>query len=539
MSPSTHNGETVRRSLLALLENHPDASIAALAPSGTFVDLPESLASTGHAPTPGRWTLDLVAPGSRLAVTTAWGEAQQRGVSHVAVELADGTDGIMHFFDLRDSEGNMILVVVPAAAGIASNAHTISPEVTPRYGVVIRNDSGYAIRVDDAVLQMLRCEPDHIIGVWPLDLIHPDDHKRAIDNWIDMFASEGVPRRYRGRVRRGDDQWLWVEFTNHLRRTSDGTIEIVSEMVDISEEMAMHEALRASEEFLRRLTSALPVAVGQLDLHGNLVYANERLLALSPATSQPRAHGEAALISIVELEHRPLLETALAQARRGEGTADIELPMTTPEGRARVYRASFCALRDGDTITGTLLTLTDVTESADLREALRKRATYDDLTGLHNRASIMALLANSLREDRDAGRGTAVVFVDLDDFKDINDEFGHAAGDDVLARVAGRLRAAVRRHDLVGRIGGDEFLVVCPGVSDPSTAYTVAERVGRHLQEELDIAGQSRTVRASIGVAWGTDPEATPESLIRAADAAMYESKRRGKGRPVLADAIC
>jgi diguanylate cyclase (GGDEF)-like protein len=197
-----------------------------------------------------------------------------------------------------------------------------------------------------------------------------------------------------------------------------------------------------------------------------------------------------------------------------------------------------CALRDGTSVIGALLSLTDVTESADLREALHRRATYDDLTGLHNRASIMMLLESSLESSRRIGTGTAVVFVDLDRFKGINDQHGHAAGDDVLVRVARRLRGAVRRQDLVGRIGGDEFLVVCPEVGEPSVALEVAERVGNQLADDLEVGGTTLRSRASIGVAWAADLRTTPESLIRAADAAMYESKRSGVGRPVLAGLV-
>src|SRR5690606_17955051 len=156
----------------------------------------------------------------------------------------------------------------------------------------------------------------------------------------------------------------------------------------------------------------LPVAVGQFDMDGNLVFANDRLVSLLPP-GDPR--GVEHLLSIVAPDHRPLLAVALERVRLRNAVSGVEGTINPYGSGARVARASFCALHDGDDTIGALVTRTDVTESADLREALRKRATFDDLTGLHNRASIMAQLATALA-DRDASTGTAVVFIGLDDF---------------------------------------------------------------------------------------------------------------------------
>jgi diguanylate cyclase (GGDEF)-like protein len=133
------------------------------------------------------------------------------------------------------------------------------------------------------------------------------------------------------------------------------------------------------------------------------------------------------------------------------------------------------------------------------------------------------------------GGGTAVIFIDLDRFKPVNDELGHAAGDELLVTVAARLNNMVRDGDLVGRIGGDEFLVVCPRASGPQAAIDIAERITDGLGDPFVLHRGTVTIGASVGVAWTDAPDATPDSLVAAADDAMYRSKRSGASEVVLA----
>jgi len=128
----------------------------------------------------------------------------------------------------------------------------------------------------------------------------------------------------------------------------------------------------------------------------------------------------------------------------------------------------------------------------------------------------------------------AVIFVDLDRFKEINDRLGHAAGDELLGVVAKRLVSAVRSDDLVGRIGGDEFLVVCPGIATSAQAMQTARRVADTLRHEVRIKTKRVSCRASIGVAWIGETRADADTLVSQADAAMYEAKRLGSDHPVL-----
>jgi diguanylate cyclase (GGDEF)-like protein len=132
-----------------------------------------------------------------------------------------------------------------------------------------------------------------------------------------------------------------------------------------------------------------------------------------------------------------------------------------------------------------------------------------------------------------ADRPAAAIFVDLDRFKPVNDTLGHAAGDELLVKVAERLAGLLRDEDVVGRIGGDEFLLVLPGVGDPDEAKAIGERVHEALHRPFEISGEVVAIGASIGVACGPEGS-TSDDLVAHADEAMYVSKREGAGRPVV-----
>jgi diguanylate cyclase len=155
---------------------------------------------------------------------------------------------------------------------------------------------------------------------------------------------------------------------------------------------------------------------------------------------------------------------------------------------------------------------------------------FDALTGLPDRAAFIA----ALKAAATTGEGLAVLFLDLDDFKLVNDGFGHEAGDRLLIQVAHRLRSAVRETDLVARIGGDEFTVLCSDVQDQSETTATAGRLRGALAAPFDVGGQRRHVRVSIGCRVAAPGEADPDALLRDADSAMYQAKESGKNRVEL-----
>jgi diguanylate cyclase (GGDEF)-like protein len=158
-------------------------------------------------------------------------------------------------------------------------------------------------------------------------------------------------------------------------------------------------------------------------------------------------------------------------------------------------------------------------------------ALRDELTGLPNRRAFDGLLAGAFARARRHATRLAVLFVDLDGFKAINDRLGHAAGDAVLREVANRLRSTVRASDVAARLGGDEFAVVVEDVRSPADAATVARKLQLAIAQPIDAGGEAVRCTASVGVALGPEGRADADALLAAADAAMYERKRAQSGR--------
>ncbi len=178
----------------------------------------------------------------------------------------------------------------------------------------------------------------------------------------------------------------------------------------------------------------------------------------------------------------------------------------------------------------------DVTERRRLDEELRRAAETDPLTGVSDRRRFFALAADALAEGAATGRPLSLLMVDIDHFKSINDRFGHAAGDEVLRTTARRLAEAVRLENTVGRLGGEEFAVLLPGLGGPAAA-TVAERLRTVAADPpVEIGGTRIAVRISVGGVAHAGGPAGLDALLERADRALYDAKRTGRDRVVFAE---
>ena len=404
-----------------------------------------------------------------------------------------------------------------------------------------RNESGVITAIDDSIVEVLGWRPDQIVGSPSTVFIHPDDQPTAIGAWFAMLGIPGATRTFRGRYRTAEGEWRWIdcENTNLLDDPDDPHVSTVIRPAAANAQ-GLEEELRAREELIARLTDALPVGVFQVGRDRGVVFTNGRLHHILGAA--PAAH-MTNLFAVVTDHDRRRLETAVDAALAGREVDGLELhfEVVVPHpdfATTRVCEVSLRPLTDGaNAVTGAIGCLIDVTESVDLRRELELRASTDTLTGCLNRAAIFEFLDLALRSARESQSGVAAIFVDLDRFKAINDCHGHAAGDKALLTVAARIRSAIRTGDVLGRLGGDEFLVVCPGVPSWEAVAPVAQRISESLRGHLDVAEGRLELGASVGVAWTDRVDESPDALTARADRAMYESKSNGVAVVVAAPA--
>ena len=398
-----------------------------------------------------------------------------------------------------------------------------------------RNSLGVITAVDEAIVELLGWKPSQLIGLPSIQLIHPEDELSAVSTWITMMSAPGLPRVWRGRYQTAHGTWQWIESVNRMDDSDEPVVHTSLTRVAV-EQVSVEEELRARTQMLSRLSDALPAGLFEIDAARQIKFTNDRLHLIvgTPAV----ATVDAQFSSIVD-EDRPEFEAALSAVLADQTVDDIEIRLRDPATDAkRVCLLSLRALTDGSgVVSGAIGLLSDVTDRVQLRCELEIRASVDQLTSCLNRAATLDLLETVLERDETTEPGTAVAFIDLDRFKPVNDRFGHAAGDRLLVAVAERLRLAVRGCDRVGRLGGDEFLVICPAVASASEAIDIGERLAKSLNATIDIGLGVVDLSASIGVAW-TCEQLDPDALIARADIAMYESKRGGLSKVTLFDAI-
>ncbi|MCU1394002.1 MAG: hypothetical protein JWM34_2430 [Ilumatobacteraceae bacterium] len=520
-------------SLMSLLHQLPDAHVAAADAHGLFVPVPAGIELCGQVPIDARSGMDLVAPGHGPTVMDLWQKAITLGGSMGQVVLAGGVEATFYFVDMRHRYDVVILLIAADEHIQVAAALAASEPVMPKSGRTDKDELAIIRGVDERICRMLGFSADELIGVRSLTLIHPDDHGRAIDAWMEMLSAPGAVTRLRARHQRADGSWLWMELTNHNLLAGPEAC-VATEMIDISDEMQALETLRQREQLLARLADALPSGVLHVDRDQKVVYCNaqlHRVVGIGPAPTL------AEQLANVIPDDRRVLDREVVGALVAGRDADLEVRLSLPgEALLRYCSIAIRVLTDADDVpVGAVLCINDVTEQSTLRTELEMRASVDDLTGCLNRAAVLRELDRAVARHADRSPGTAVVFLDLDGFKEVNDTFGHETGDRLLVGAADRLRGAMRSIDVVGRLGGDEFLVVLPAVRTIEEAIRIGTRLTDALAAPVDIVGGLPIrIRSSVGVAWTDAIGVTSETLTAAADRAMYESKRVGAAEPVF-----
>ena len=287
--------------------------------------------------------------------------------------------------------------------------------------------------------------------------------------------------------------------------------------------------LGRSDARIRALIDSSPDLITVIDASGHILYQ-------SPAIARMLGYQESAprgtsLAHLLHPDDTPLMTNGLRRAREGSGAVEpVECRWRYADGSLRWLETVCNNLLDDPKVAGIVLNSRDVTERHQLSEQLRRRAFHDALTGLANRAKFEERLEHVL-----AGEGAplAVLFIDMDNFKTVNDSLGHSAGDQVLEEIAHRLRSCTRVGDTVARMGGDEFGVLLVGRDASIRASRIAERILRELSAPLELRARPIALRASIGIASG-HPTQTAQEILRDSDLALYAAKRAGKGQAHL-----
>ncbi len=286
------------------------------------------------------------------------------------------------------------------------------------------------------------------------------------------------------------------------------------------------DALRESEERFRTLADTAPCAIF-IYQGATFRYANEATASIS-GFSRDELYGK----DFWQLVHPDIREVVkrrgLARQKGDPLPSRYEIRILRKDGEVRWldYSAGLIELEGSPAVLGTAF---DITERKRAEERIRSLAYHDTLTGLPNRLLFADRLGLAVAQAHRQGQKLAVLFLDLDGFKVINDSLGHSLGDRMLEVVAERIQRALREGDTVARLGGDEFTLLLPGISRAEDAPKVAEKILETLRQPIPIDGREFFVTGSIGISLYPDDGNDPETLVRNADAAMYRAKDRGR----------
>ena len=290
------------------------------------------------------------------------------------------------------------------------------------------------------------------------------------------------------------------------------------------------EELTDSERRFRELADMLPQSVFETDLEGKLGYANQMALDSLGYDSIDCIAGQP-IINLVSLKDRPRAESHIKACLQQEehevfGHEYLVTRQDRSEFPALVYIDS---INERGKVTGVRSVVVDISLLKEQEAKILHQAHFDHLTELPNRFLALDRLDQMIAEARRKSEQVAVLFLDLDDFKKINDTLGHETGDQLLIKASKRLNAARRRGDTVGRLGGDEFLILLGGLSNVADAQVIAENILEEFRNSFSHQGRELFLTTSIGISIYPNDGDSPSELMRTADAAMYHSKELGR----------
>lgn len=388
---------------------------------------------------------------------------------------------------------------------------------------------GRILRVNRAMCDLLGRRADDLLATNLRDLTHPDGAVPGAEVLAGLAAASASPQELLTGFVTGDGSLVWGQLSVSAVRDERGEVRFaVAQIVDTTERVRVERALAASEEFLRAVLDASRDSTMRMDRDLRVEFVNRKMVELSGREFRDwvgKTHLELGyprdLVELWEGYARTVLET-------GEPLS-YEFDIDNVAGEHQWFETSLAPIFDRDgVVSHVVATSRDITERQNAVAALGVLATHDPLTGLANRTAILDEITRAAGAGRREGLATAVILLDLDRFKDVNDAMGHEAGDRLLIDAAAVLSAKVRTGDLVGRLGGDEFVVVMRNLDDPGQAVDVARRVVEAFRSPFDVGGVPLYCTVSAGVTIAAEPRDSID-LLREADTAMYSAKSQGR----------
>jgi diguanylate cyclase (GGDEF)-like protein/PAS domain S-box-containing protein len=402
--------------------------------------------------------------------------------------------------------------------------------------VMVTDREGRIIDANAATERSVGRPRHEFLGRPASELIGTGDAGRTGDVIAAALAEQG---RWSGvlPVRRADGSDGFVELTVvPLEDREGGLLGSVEVARDVTERRRSELALHASERRFRAVFDGAAIGIARLSLDAHILEANAAMAELL-RSSRTELVG-ARLGNFVDELGDDRIPEEFVQLARGElDRYEVDRQYLLRGGR-RIWLHVVCSLvrTEEGAPDFAIVMLEDVTARKDAEEDLAWRALHDRLTGLPTRELLLDRLGVALARIERGGAGVAVMFLDLDEFKQVNDELGHDAGDAVLVEVGRRFAASVRPADTVARYGGDEFVVLCQDVWSLVDAVAAAERLARCLDDPISlVCGATVKVGVSVGVTLALDGGLDGERLIREADTAMYLAKHRGQGGVAIA----
>ena len=391
---------------------------------------------------------------------------------------------------------------------------------------------GRLVDANDAFRSLVLAGGPITPGAAPWVNAQPMERAEAETAWR---RADGGPFTYEFRLWRSSGEMMWVQIATQPTTGPDGAL---TGHLGVATEVSDSVRQRTLGEQLIGLLDSSRDAVVVFDPRGEALFANEGARALIGVDDRNDEDPATQLFIRAILDQLPREVHASPSINKWDG----EIGFRGPDGIMRTMSILLQIVRSHDGVIQHYSAIArDVTEAKQLQDELARQATHDSLTGLPNRVLFLRKLAEALERSRTLKRGVAVLFVDLDKLKDVNDNIGHGVGDQLLNTIAKRLVAATRPSDLVARIGGDEFVVLCDGLADEQVAMDVAERVRQAMTGQVILQGIEIFTSASVGIAISNETlisEETPAdaaiTLLHNADTAMYLAKQRGRGRSEL-----